>query len=47
MWLKRETKFALGFAVIAAFAMSGDKSYAQSASTPMRRPIRTSWTRAG
>ncbi|HEY4406980.1 MAG TPA: hypothetical protein VGN55_20225, partial [Xanthobacteraceae bacterium] len=38
MWLKREMKFALGFAVIAAFAMSGDKSYAQSAADPNAAP---------
>jgi streptogramin lyase len=31
MWLKRETKFAVGFAVIAAFAMSGNQSFAQGA----------------
>src|SRR5437763_772724 len=30
MWLKREMKFALGFAVVAAFAAAGDKSYAQA-----------------
>lgn len=38
MWLKREMKFALGFAVIAAFAMSGDKSYAQGAPDPNAAP---------
>jgi streptogramin lyase len=38
MWLKREMKFALGFAVIAAFAMSGDKSYAQSGADPNAAP---------
>ena len=37
MW-KRELKFALGFAVIAAFAMSGDKSYAQGAPDPNAAP---------
>jgi hypothetical protein len=31
MWLKRETKFAIGFAVVAAFAMSGSQSFAQGA----------------
>jgi sugar lactone lactonase YvrE len=38
MWLTREMKFALGFAVVAAFAMSGDKSYAQGAPDPNAAP---------
>jgi NHL repeat len=38
MWLSREIKFALGFAVVAAFAMSGDKSYAQGAPDPNAAP---------
>ncbi len=38
MWLKRETKFAAGFALVAAFAMSGDKSYAQGAPDPNAAP---------
>jgi DNA-binding beta-propeller fold protein YncE len=38
MWLKRETKFAIGFAVAAAFAMSGDHSFAQGAPDPNAAP---------
>ncbi len=38
MWLKRETKFAIGFAVAAAFAMSGSHGFAQSASDPNAAP---------
>jgi streptogramin lyase len=38
MWLKRETKFAIGFAVAAAFAMSGNQSFAQGAPDPNAAP---------
>src|SRR5258708_28967857 len=38
MRLTREMKFALGFAVVAAFAVSGDKSYAQGAPDPNAAP---------
>src|ERR1700688_687976 len=38
MWLKRELKFALACAVVAAFAMSGDRSYAQGAPDPNAAP---------
>ena len=38
MRLARELKFALGFAVVAAFAMSGDRSYAQGAPDPNAGP---------
>ena len=38
MWLKRETKFAIGFAVVAAFAMSGNQSFAQGAPDPNAAP---------
>jgi sugar lactone lactonase YvrE len=38
MWLKRETKFALGFAVVAAFALSGNHSFAQGAPDPNAAP---------
>jgi streptogramin lyase len=38
MWLTRELKFALGFAVAATFAMTGDKSYAQGAPDPNAAP---------
>jgi sugar lactone lactonase YvrE len=38
MWLAREMKLALGFAVVAAFALSGDKSYAQGAPDPNAAP---------
>src|SRR6202163_355663 len=38
MWLARELKFALGFAIAAAFAMSGDRSYAQGAPDPNAAP---------
>jgi hypothetical protein len=34
MWLTRELKFALGFAVVAAFAGTGGNSYAQGAPDP-------------
>jgi streptogramin lyase len=38
MWLQRETKFAIGFAVVAAFAMSGNQSFAQGAPDPNAAP---------
>jgi sugar lactone lactonase YvrE len=38
MWLTRETKFALGFAIVAAFAATGDRSYAQGAPDPNAAP---------
>jgi len=38
MWLTREMKFALGFAIVAAFAGAGDKSYAQGAGDPNAAP---------
>src|SRR5258708_4088697 len=38
MWLTRGISFALGFAVLAAFGMSGDKSYAQGAPDPNAAP---------
>jgi streptogramin lyase len=38
MWLRRETKFAIGFAVVAAFALSGNHSFAQGAPDPNAAP---------
>jgi NHL repeat len=38
MWLTREMKFVLGFAVVAAFAAAGDKSFAQGAPDPNAAP---------
>jgi sugar lactone lactonase YvrE len=38
MWLRRGMTFAFGFALVAAFAMSGDKSYAQGAPDPNAAP---------
>src|SRR5260370_27236489 len=38
MWLARELKFALGFAIVAAFVISGDKSFAQGAPDPNAAP---------
>jgi streptogramin lyase len=38
MWLTREMKLALGFAVLAALAVSGERSYSQGAPDPNAAP---------